>query len=419
MEERIAARPEMSASLARAVDWRDLREFDLKTSRERLLIHDARIGDLAFDRTRHALWGVRHLNGISAIVVLEPPYRNWRLVWALPYGSDVYDLDVAPDGRSLSASFAEISGRQTLRLFDAEAVAHGDTSTRVVHDFGSAIPSGFTWSPDGAALWGSSYYTGVSNIWRYDVAADSMDLMSNAETGFFEPIELGDGSLIVFRYTGAGFVPSIINVTPLEDVSAITFLGQQIVEKHPVLATWNVGSPASIPIESMITKKAPYQPLKRLRVESVYPVVAGYMQRYGQRAMEAGAQIDLLARLYWYTVEFGLIATRDGLRIYGSGILSSAGESVYCLEDPRPRRLRFDLRRIMRTRYRIDDFQQLYFVIDDFQELFDATRPDFAPIYREIATLPDLEPTTRVDQDREFVPWSRKKIGPRISAAQV
>ena len=107
------------------------------------------------------------------------------------------------------------------------------------------------------------------------------------------------------------------------------------------------------------------------------------------------------------------------MRIYGSGILSSAGESVYSLDDPRPCRLRFDLRRIMRTRYRIDDYQQLYFVIDDFQELFDATRPDFAPIYREITALPDLEPTGRLDQDREFVPWRGKKIGPHISAAQV
>jgi len=151
------------------------------------------------------------------------------------------------------------------------------------------------------------------------------------------------------------------------------------------------------------------------------PVFADYMQAYGEGGLKALGlgHLQHLSRLYWYTVEFGLIATEEGLRIYGSGILSSAGESAFCLADPRPRRLRFDLRRIMRTRYRIDDFQQLYFVIDDFQELFDATRPDFAPIYREIATLPDLEPTTRVDQDREFVRWSRKKIGPRISAAQV
>src|SRR6516164_1947062 len=151
------------------------------------------------------------------------------------------------------------------------------------------------------------------------------------------------------------------------------------------------------------------------------PVFADYLQSYGEGGLKALGlgHLQHLARLYWYTVEFGLIATDDGLRIYGSGILSSAGESVYCLEDPRPRRLRFDLRRIMRTRYRIDDFQQLYFVIDDFQELFNATRPDFALIYREIAVLPDLDPTAHIDCDLESDAGRRKKIGPHISAAQV
>jgi phenylalanine-4-hydroxylase len=154
------------------------------------------------------------------------------------------------------------------------------------------------------------------------------------------------------------------------------------------------------------------------------PVFADYLQAYGEGGLKALGlgHLPRLARLYWYTVEFGLIATEEGMRIYGSGILSSAGESVYSLEDERPRRLRFDLRRIMRTRYRIDDYQQLYFVIDDFQELFDATRPDFAPIYREIAALPDLEPLARLEQDREFVAGPRgrnKKIGPHQSAAQV
>jgi phenylalanine-4-hydroxylase len=156
------------------------------------------------------------------------------------------------------------------------------------------------------------------------------------------------------------------------------------------------------------------------------PVFADYLQAYGEGGLKALrlGHLPRLARLYWYTVEFGLIATEEGLRIYGSGILSSAGESVYCLDDPRPRRLRFDLRRIMRTRYRIDDFQQLYFVIDAFQELFEATRPDFAPIYREIAALPDLEPTARLDQDCEFAPhrpracreknWATHQRGPSL-----
>jgi phenylalanine-4-hydroxylase len=151
------------------------------------------------------------------------------------------------------------------------------------------------------------------------------------------------------------------------------------------------------------------------------PVFADYLQAYGEGGLKALGlgHLQHLARLYWYTVEFGLIATPEGLRIYGSGILSSAGESVYCLDDRRPRRIMFDLRRIMRTRYRIDHFQEIYFVIDDFEQLFEATRPDFAPIYREIAILPEIEPGVTLDQDREFCFAGTKKIGPRISAAQV
>ncbi|NII10634.1 phenylalanine 4-monooxygenase [Oleiagrimonas sp. C23AA] len=124
------------------------------------------------------------------------------------------------------------------------------------------------------------------------------------------------------------------------------------------------------------------------------PIFADYMEAYGRGAMKAhgiGEQALLnLTRLYWYTVEFGLIRTDAGLRIYGSGIVSSKGESIYSLESDAPNRLGFDLERIMRTMYRIDTFQQSYFVIDSFEQLFDATRPDFAPIYQRLAELEDF-----------------------------
>ena len=125
------------------------------------------------------------------------------------------------------------------------------------------------------------------------------------------------------------------------------------------------------------------------------------MQAYGQgglKALSLGA-LHRLARLYWYTVEFGLIETAAGLRIYGSGIVSSKGESVYCLEDPRPNRLGFDLMRVMRTKYRIDDFQVSYFAIRSFDQLFEATRPDFTPYYAELAKISDLEPATVLPND--------------------
>jgi phenylalanine-4-hydroxylase len=136
------------------------------------------------------------------------------------------------------------------------------------------------------------------------------------------------------------------------------------------------------------------------------PVFADYMQAYGQgglKALRLGS-LHHLARLYWYTVEFGLIRTERGLRIYGSGILSSKGESIYSLEDVQPNRLGFDLLRVMRTQYRIDDFQESYFVIDDFAQLFEATRPDFTPYYERLKQEADLAPGSLLPTDRRFPP---------------
>jgi len=119
------------------------------------------------------------------------------------------------------------------------------------------------------------------------------------------------------------------------------------------------------------------------------PVFADYMQAYGKGGMKAHAigpeALMNLTRLYWYTVEFGLIRTSEGLRIYGAGIVSSKGESIYSIDSPAPNRIGFDLERVMNTRYRIDTYQQTYFVIDDFAQLFEATGPDFTPIYAKLA----------------------------------
>lgn len=114
------------------------------------------------------------------------------------------------------------------------------------------------------------------------------------------------------------------------------------------------------------------------------PVFANYMQAYGEGGLRSLRHCGLrnLAALYWYTVEFGLIETPEGLRIYGAGILSSPAETVFCLESPSPNRLRFDLERVMCTDYKIDDFQQTYFVISSYEDLFHATVDrDFAPLY--------------------------------------
>ena len=133
------------------------------------------------------------------------------------------------------------------------------------------------------------------------------------------------------------------------------------------------------------------------------PVFADYMAAYGRGGVKAHAigpdALQNLTRLYWYTVEFGLIREADGLRIYGSGIVSSSGESVHALESASPNRIGFDLERVMRTRYRIDSYQKTYFVIDGFEQLMDATRPDFTPVYARLAELDSIPARTVLEAD--------------------
>ncbi|WP_294236693.1 phenylalanine 4-monooxygenase [uncultured Sphingomonas sp.] len=132
------------------------------------------------------------------------------------------------------------------------------------------------------------------------------------------------------------------------------------------------------------------------------PVFADYLAAYGrggQRALGMDA-LKYLGRLYWYTVEFGLVREDGNLRIYGAGIVSSYAESRFALEDPSPNRIGFDLKRVMRTEYRIDDFQQNYFVIPSYEELLRSTlETDFAPLYAEIKALPDIPVAEFVDGD--------------------
>ena len=136
------------------------------------------------------------------------------------------------------------------------------------------------------------------------------------------------------------------------------------------------------------------------------PVFADYMQAYGRGGVKAhGVGPEALAqltRLYWYTVEFGLIRTSQGLRIYGAGIVSSKGESIHCLESSAPNRLGFDLARVMRTRYRIDTYQKTYFVIDGFDQLMRATDPDFRPLYAELATQDSIPAGAILASDAVF-----------------
>ncbi len=259
--------------------WRDLRSVNLVTGKSRMLMKNVRVGDLVFDGARRCLWGVRHYNGISTLVRIPYPYNDWKQVYSWPYGRDIYDIDLSPDGRYLSAALAEISGRQTLILIDLQNLHGNGSMARTLFDFENSIPAGFVFSPDGRALYGASYYSGVSNIYRYDLQADSMALVTNTETGFFRPIPVSADSLIVFRYTSRGFIPVMISARGEASAAAIRFFGQEVVEKHPVVKQWKAGSPRRINLDSIATYRGRYRSLPNVRFTSAYPIVEGYKDR--------------------------------------------------------------------------------------------------------------------------------------------
>jgi hypothetical protein len=263
------------------LSYRDLMSVDVHTGEKRMLIENGRIGEIVVNPTDHSLMGVRHANGLATLVFIPPPYNAWYDVQTFPYGVIPYDLDISPDGRLLSGSVEEVNGDQYLRVWDMSKVLNRDLTPLSQFRFGQAVPESFVFSNDGRYLYGSSYYTGVSNIFRYEVATGDVEAMTNAESGFFRPNPLADGRMVVLNYGADGFVPAIIQPKVLKDVSAIRFLGAEVVEKYPEIKTWSVPPPNTVDDEKITTSNGPYKPLARLTVPNGYPVLQGYKNELG------------------------------------------------------------------------------------------------------------------------------------------
>lgn len=378
-------------------DWRDLKALDLNTGKSKMLIKDVRAGDLAFSHADSTLWGVRHFNGLSTLTRFLPPYDEWDQVYTLPYGKDMYDLSISPDGATLCAGMSEVNGRQRLVSVPLESILRGDTAFTTVFDFGNSVPANFKYGADGRYLYGSSYYTGVSNIFRYDFTLDSMEALSNAESGFFQPLPVNNDSLIIFRYTSDGFKPAKIKQQPLEDVSAIQFLGQKIVESHPVVTEWIAPGPGSINLDSISIDTGYYNALSHMALNSMYPIVEGYKDypAYGMRFNIAeplsthrsdlsvtytpnqAVPKDERAHVRWNYgyMNWGLHVTHNSADFYdlfGPTKTSRKGQSIgisykRSLIDDGPKRLGYSLRLTgYQNQRRLPDYQNVATTFDKF-----------------------------------------------------
>jgi len=257
-------------------DLRDLNVYDVETHHSERLAKDIRAGDLAFDAADGSLWGVRHNNGLSSVVEFAAPYKEAKSRHDFDYGTDLFDIDVSPDGQFLTGAISDVSGQQKLVRFRIEDLRKGEAAFETLYDFQYNSPGNFVYSPDGRYLYGSSYTTGASNLFRYDFETKKMDAISNAETGLFRPLPLADGSLIAFEYTSKGFVPARVPTKALEDISAVKYFGQATFNKYPQLRAWKLPPPSTVNSENLITQAGAYNPVKNIQLISAYPIVQGY-----------------------------------------------------------------------------------------------------------------------------------------------
>ena len=285
---------------------RDLMAVNVKTGESRMLFENARIGEIVFNPADRSLIGVRHDEGIATLVRVPYPYNYWFRLHAFPYGQVATDLDISPDGKLLSASVGDPNGDQYLRVWELSKVLAGDMTHLSEFRFGQALPESFVFSQDGRYLYGSAYYTGVSNIYRYEVATGAVEAVSNAESGFFRPVPLADGRLVVLTYTAAGFAPATIDPRPIKDLSAVRFLGNEVATKHPVVTQWQVPPPQAAPnVKS--TAEAEYYPPAKLGLTSAYPVLQGYKDAIG-----VGYQFNFADPINFSTLSITAALTQGG-----------------------------------------------------------------------------------------------------------
>jgi len=260
--------------------FRNLEALDLRTGKARMLMRAARTGDIVYNSADRSLWGLRLNNGFAILVRIPFPYRKWEKLYVFPPGEKAFDLDLSPDGTMASVSVTGPGPRPgapeetQVRVLRTEALIQGDATPLHVLRMEGASPEGFVFSRDGHYLYGSSYYTGVSNIYRYELATEKLDAVSNAETGFFRPMPLEGSQLIVLRYAAQGFVPALIEARPTEDLSSVTFLGAEVAAKYPEVQHWVAPSPTAMPFAPQ--RSGPYHPASELALDSLIPVITGY-----------------------------------------------------------------------------------------------------------------------------------------------
>lgn len=256
--------------------FRSLVGIDVASGKKQTLIRLARTGNFVFNPVDRSLWGIRHDNGYASLVKIPEPYTAMIPMYTSDFGRSVFDLAISNDGTKLSASLTGISGEQSLIMFDINALETGLKNYEVIYQLEDNTLTQFQFSKDDQYLIGTSYYTGVSNIWRINIADKTFDLLSNDETGLFAPLQISADSLIVLKFQRNGMQPGIIPIEVITEANAINYLGNLSVDKNPQLESYSLEGASKVEIDALKTDESVYYPLKNLALSGAFPDIAGF-----------------------------------------------------------------------------------------------------------------------------------------------
>jgi hypothetical protein len=257
-------------------NWRGLKTIDLNSGDEEVLFDYIRISELVYSKSEKAIYGIQVFNGRTSVVKLSGDFKNVERLYSIPFGYSFFDIDVSPNGPLLSGTFANTAGNQKLMIFNLDSLNLGKIDTTTIYEFEENSASNFVFCKDGKNLIGTSYYTGISNVWQINIENKSAELMTNADIGFFRPIEISKDSLLVMEYKVKGLKPVKVKKEYLNYVQPINYFGMKALEKNPELYNYIPQPSSELNNNELITYEGPYNPFTETDFENAYPILEGY-----------------------------------------------------------------------------------------------------------------------------------------------
>jgi len=258
-------------------NFRSLVMINGKTGKKKTLIRYSRTGELVYNTKDRSLWGIKHDNGYSVLVKIPEPYNKIVPMYSAEFGKSLFDLALSTDGEKLSASLSGVRGEQLVVMFSLADLEIGIKKFKTVYELEDNTLTQFQFSNDDKYLIGSSYFTGVSNIWRISLDDNTrFELLSNTETGFFMPLQYNPDSLLVLKFQRDGMIPGIIPIKVIEDANSIEYLGNLVSQKNPIVKEWSLEPANSAIADSGSIKEGDYHLLKKMKLNSAYPDITGF-----------------------------------------------------------------------------------------------------------------------------------------------